>query len=159
MDPQRLVAFSPVFTAECAVAVHSRPTLAITMKRESDHNPFWMRRTFWIVLYFCFWIGSLIVSIADAIPYGGSGGGAIKLWIALTGLFIFWVAFLIVRALLAPIFHLLVGHATESIVNTGAEIENQQSVGAVAMCKHCHTETPLTDPYCAWCGERFEHDG
>lgn len=128
------------------------------MNEESDHSPFWMRRTFWIVLYFCLWIGSLIVGIAGAIPYGG-GGGAIQLWAALTWLLILWVAFLIARALLAPIFHLLIGKATESIVDTGAAIENRQSVDAVAMCKHCHTETPLTDPYCAWCGERLENEG
>lgn len=117
----------------------------------SKHNTFWMRRTFWIVLYACLWIGSLIVGIAGAIPYGG-GGGAIQLWIALTWLLILWIAFLLVRALLSPIFRLLVGKTTEPNVNV------DESSEAVAMCKHCHTETPLTEPYCAWCGKKLENE-
>lgn len=115
-----------------------------------------MRRAFWIVLYVCLWIGSLILGIAGAIPYGG-GGGAIQLWAALTWLFVIWLAFLVVRALLTPVFRSSIGKTTESDPDDGPALGNRKSSEAMAMCKHCHTEISLTDPNCAWCGERLEN--
>jgi hypothetical protein len=122
------------------------------MNYKSENNPFWVRRAFWIAVFVCLWVGSLILGITGAIPYGG-GGAAIRLWAALTWLFVLWLAFRVVRALLSPFFRSSIGKTTESDADVVPESGSPKSSEEMAMCKHCHTETPLTDPNCAWCGE------
>lgn len=100
-----------------------------------------VRRVFVVLPLVLLWIGSLVLGVGGAIPYGGSNG-ALDLFFALTWLFFGWVAFSIASAIV------------RSFLKAPAREEDDAAKtpeSVMVVCAQCRAETPLEESTCIWC--------
>lgn len=115
-------------------------------RRKEVNTPIWMNRWLWITLFSIAWVGSLIGTVGNAIPYGG-GGDMVRLWAALTWIAVFWIGFQLFRALISLIWRPSQTHPVNAAV--------QPSTEPMIMCTYCNTETPVQNLSCIWCNKRL----